>query len=185
MKSLKIKYRIVLILFLLVSLVVGSCITYSLFHSTGRVVVNQDLARFVFDANNTDHIDLDLVGLTPGSSEDYYFSVTNRKNNKLSDVTIKYQITIKTMHTMPLTIKLYSIDDQDQETEVLQCDESYSRDSDHYLICNSSELEMAYSSAVVDRYKINVAFPQQYNGIEYADLVDTISVDIKSWQKTS
>lgn len=184
MKSIKIKYRIVVILFLLISLVVGSCITYSLFHSSGRVVVNQEIAQFVFDARNTDHIDLNLVGLTPGSSEDYYFSVTNKKNNKLSHVTLKYQITIKTMHTMPLDIKLYSVGEED-DTLVMQCDETYSRDSDHYLICNTSELEMAYSGEVVDRYKINVAFPNQYNGIEYADLVDSISVDIRSWQKTS
>lgn len=184
MKSIKIKYRIVIILFLLVSLVVGSCITYSLFHSSGRVIVNQEIAQFVFDARNTDHIDLNLVGLTPGSSEDYLFSVTNKKNNKLSHVTLKYQITIKTMHTMPLDIKLYKVGNEEDEL-VLQCDESFSRDSDHYLLCNSSVEEMAYSSEVVDRYKINVSFPQEYNGIEYSDLVDTISVDIKSWQKTS
>ncbi|MBQ8132716.1 MAG: hypothetical protein IJ193_09515 [Bacilli bacterium] len=183
MKKLKVKYRIVVILFLLVSLVIGSCITYSLFHSSIRVNVNQELAQFVFDARNTDHIDLNLVGLTPGDSEDYYFSVTNSNNNKLSHVTLNYQITVKTLHTMPLTITLYDV--TDGESQILQCDESYSRDANHYLICNSPVMEMTYENAVVDRYKITVDFPEQYNGVEYSDLVDSISVDISSWQKVS
>lgn len=183
MKKVKVKYRVVMLLVFLVIVVIGSTATYSLFHSTSNLTANQELAQFVFDAKNTDHIDLNFVNLTPGSSEDYFFSVTNKENNKISHVTIQYQITIKTFHTMPLNIILYDV--KEGEKKLLQCDESFSRDENHNLICNSPVQEMSYQSEELDRYKVRVEFPEEYNGVEYSDLVDYISIDIKSWQKTS
>ncbi len=182
--KIKSKYRIVIILCTLIIIILGSAITYSFFSSDSNLSLNQEIAQFIFEAKKTDHIDLSLVNMTPGDTEEYEFSVSNKKSNSISHVTLNYQINIETFHFMPLIIELYKVKNGEQEL-VLTCDESFARDENNHLICNSPIQEMVYSNEVSDNYKIVVTFPKEYNDVEYSDLVDYISVDIKSWQKTS
>ena len=41
---------------------------------------------------------------------------------------------------------------------------------------------MAHSEEVLDDYKLNITFPEQYNSESYSELVDFIDLEIKSWQ---
>ena len=45
-------------------------------------------------------------------------------------------------------------------------------------------MEMNYTNPVLDNYKLVLEFPIEFNGEEYANLVDYISIEINSWQKT-
>ena len=85
---------------------------------------------------------------------------------------------------MPLKIELYK-DVSGKEELILECTESYSRNSDNLLICNSEVQKMVHSEEVYDEYKLNVSFPSTYNDEKYSDLVDFIDIEIKSWQATS
>ena len=127
------KKKILIILLVLVIVGCGSAITYSLFTSKTIGNVDQEIAQFVFETKKTDHIDLALVDLKPGDKENYVFSVSNKDSKFISNVTLNYQIIIKTMHLMPLDIKLYKVDEK-EDTLVLTCDESYSRDEDNNLV---------------------------------------------------
>ena len=177
------KKRIIIIIALFFGLMFGTVMTYSFFNNDNSAVVDLEIAKFVFETKKTDHIDISLVDLKPGDSENYLFSVTNKDTGVKSDVTINYQVTISTYHFMPLDIKLYNINSG--EELVLTCDETYSRDEDNNLVCNTPVEEIPYSSDGLDKYKLVVTFPSQYNGVEYADLVDYLSLNIKSWQKTA
>ena len=177
------KKKIIIIILLFFGLLFGTVMTYSFFNNDTTAVGDQEIAKFVFESSKSDHIDISLVDLKPGDTENYLFSVTNKDTSIRSDVTINYQISISTYHFMPLDIKLYNINSG--ETLVLTCDESYSRDSNNNLVCNTPIEEIAYSSDGVDNYKLVVSFPSQYNSVEYADLVDYLSLNIRSWQKTS
>jgi hypothetical protein len=143
----------------------------------------QDVAKFVFNAQNLDQIQLPIVDLNPGDNKEYTFAVSNDYSGTLSDVTIEYQMTIETYHLIPLIIGLYKVDGGSEEL-ILTCDELYTRNSENELICNSSTQEMGYSAIKLDNYKLKVTFPSQYNGEVYSDLVDYINIEIKSWQKT-
>jgi hypothetical protein len=70
---------------------------------------NQDIAKFIFNAESLDQIELALIDLNPGDSEEYSFSVSNNYSGNISGVTIEYQIIIKTYHLVPLIIELYWI----------------------------------------------------------------------------
>ena len=180
----KMKRRVILILFIACCLFLMIGITYSKFTSNASLnVIDQYLAKFVFDAKVTDTISLPLTSLTPGSEKEYSFSVTNNKDNNRSNVNIEYQIIIETFHFMPLDINLYKVVD-DNLNLVMTCDETYSRDSENKLVCNSVEQQLSYTDDLEDNYVLKVSFGEEYNSAIYADLVDFLDIKIKSWQKT-
>ena len=174
----KTRLKIIVMLVSSIVLICGSGITYSLFTSSSRLVANQKIAQFVFNATKTDVIELPITNLNPGAKSEYKFQVTNNIDNKRSDVTIKYQMTIKTFHFMPLEINLYK---ENEKTPLLTCEES-SRNTDNEVVCNTEVQTMDYKLNATDNYKLVIEFPEIYNDDTYTDLVDYIDIEIKSWQ---
>ena len=174
----KTRLKIIVMLISSIVLICGSGITYSLFTSSSKLVANQKIAQFVFNATKTDVIELPITNLNPGAKSEYKFQVTNNIDNKRSDVTIKYQMTIKTFHFMPLEINLYK---ENEETPLLTCEES-SRNTDNEVVCNTEVQTMDYKLNATDNYKLVIEFPEEYNDDTYMDLVDYIDIEIKSWQ---
>ena len=174
----KSKLKIIVMLVTSIVLICGSGITYSLFTSSTKAVANQKIAKFVFNAAKTDVIELPISNLNPGEKAEYTFQVTNNIDNKRSDVTIKYQMTIKTFHFMPLEISLYK---ENEETPLLTCEES-SRNTDNEVVCNTEVQTMDYKLNATDNYKLVIEFPEEFNDDSYTDLVDYIDIEIKSWQ---
>lgn len=175
------KYKILLVMFIVAMVLFSSGITYSIFTSSSNLSVDQEIASFIFEAEKQDHLELNLTDLRPGVSEEYNFSVANNASNNVSDVTIEYKIIIKTFHFMPLNIELYKIGDE--EELIMRCDESYNRNANNHLVCNSSIQVMEYSKEMNDNYKLKVTFEDAYNNEMYAELVDFIDLEINSWQK--
>lgn len=173
------RYKILLSLFIVMFFIFGIGITYSYFSSdTGMTTVDQRLAKFVFDTETLDRLELPLIDLMPGQSEEYSFSVSNASDDNLSDVTIEYQLTILTPHFTPLVIELYKDD-----LLVMTCDESYSRNENNELVCNSSVQELSHVNESMDNYKLKVTFDGVYNDESFSNLIDYINIEIKSYQK--
>ena len=177
------KKKIIIMIFLLILVTFFSGITYSFFNTKSEFrSTNQGIASFIFETNKVDYIELNMNDLVPGEERKYLFSVTNSKDRKISDVTIEYELRIKTYHFMPLTIELYKLSSED-ELLVGTCDENASRNSENELICNMPIATLTKSEESVDDYKLKVIFPEIYNDIVYSNLVDYINIEIESWQK--
>ena len=177
------KKKIYLVIFLIVLITFFSGITYSFFNSGATMASsNQGIASFVFEADNFDQIDLNLNGLVPGEEREYLFSVTNANENAISDVTVDYELTIKTYHFMPLVIELYKLEG---ENEVLfgTCDETTARNKDNEILCKMPTSTLVNSTEQIEDYKLKITFPSEYNDISYSNLVDYINIEIDSWQK--
>ena len=155
-------------------------VTYSFFVSDANFFANQDIAKFIFNAEETSTISVPITDLNPGDSASYSFEVTNNVDDIVSQVSISYQCIIKTYHLMPLEIKLYKTGSV--EELILTCDETFSRDGDNQLVCNSLVQKMSYDSKVSDTYRLDISFPEEFNNEDYSELVDYIDIDIRSWQ---
>lgn len=177
------KKRILTILILSSMVLFCSGITYSIFHSTANMY-NTDLgiAKFIFNTEGFDTLEFPLIDIKPSDEKEYNFSVTNNVSNDKSDVTIEYLMYVKTYHFVPLIIELYKIEGSN-EILILNCNESYIRDEDNQLVCGTNVQNMDYKSESLDNYKLKIKFDSDYTGIEYANLVDFIDIEIKSWQK--
>ncbi len=178
------KNKVILIIILGVLVTFLSGITYSLFTSKATMIsTNQGIASFIFEANNLDHIDLDLNGLVPGENKEYLFTVTNtNKKNKISEVTVEYKLIIKTYHFMPLVINLYKIEEEKEEL-IGSCDETQGRNANKELVCAMPLVTLTNGVEEKDDYKLVIAFPSEYNDASYSNLVDYMSIEIESWQK--
>lgn len=176
------KRKIIIVFVLIIAILFGSGITYSIFRSNTSGSVNQKIAKFVFEAKEVDELNIPLADMYPGVTKDYSFFVTNKQDSKISNVTLNYQIIIKTYHFMPTVIELKKVDGK-EETLILTCDESFTRNSNNELVCNSQVLEMSHNIESLDNYKLVVKFPESYNDEMYKDVVDYIDIAIKSWQK--
>ncbi len=178
------KYKFVIVLLLGILILMLSGVTYSVFTSDASLEVeDQDLAKFVFNAERLDKINLPLVNLEPGETLEYPFSVTNEDSGVVSNVTVLYELTLKTFHFMPLEINLYRLNGQ-EENLIMTCDESYSRNANNELVCNTESYQMDHSTETLDNYVLKVSFPLNYNSTQYADLVDFIDLEITSSQKS-
>jgi len=173
------KYKVLISLVVVMFFIFGFGITYSYFNSDVVLSgVDQRVAKFIFDTETLDRLELPLIDLTPGQYEEYSFSVGNGTDENYSDVTIEYQLTILTPHFTPLIIELYKDD-----TLVMSCDETYSRNENNELVCNSPIQELSHDDENMDDYKLRVTFDGLYNDIVYSNLIDYINIEIKSYQK--
>ena len=178
--------RIFIIIFLLIMIILGLGITYSAFTSENKLFINQHIASFIFEANQTDHISLALSDLKPGDEISYNFSVSNNKvvddKVNVSHVKVNYQILISTYHFIPLSIELYKGENVEP---LVVCTESFNRNDSNEVVCTSKVQEMDFNESITEDYVIKVTFPfdDKYNSEEYSDLVDYIDLEIKSWQK--
>lgn len=171
-----IKKRFKLIAITLIVFSLG--ITYSVFQSSAEIYIeDQNIAKFIFNTKKIDEIDIPISNIKPGENKEYIFSVANSLSGTKSDVSFQYQITIKTYHFAPLEITLY------KNNEIVGiCDETYSRNQNNELICNIPIMKLDHIENITDDYKLVVNFPLEYNDSIYADLVDYINLEIKSWQ---
>lgn len=173
------KYKILISLFIVMFFIFGIGITYSYFSSDTQLnSVDQRIAKFVFDTETLDRLELPLIDLTPGQSEEYSFSISNGSDDSYSDVNIEYQLTLLTPHFTPLIIQLYKGDDL-----LMTCDESYSRNENNELVCNSPVQELSYDGESMDDYKLKITFDGLYNDEVFSNLIDYINIEIKSYQK--
>lgn len=177
------KRKIILIVILVLFVAFFSGITYSFFNSGALLKSNnQGIASFIFETNKVDYIELNLSDLIPGDERSYLFSVTNSKENKISDVTIEYQIKIKTYHFIPLNINLYEVKG-DKDEFVGTCDEKTSRNENNELVCNMPIKQFEKNKKEKTEYKLKIEFPLKYNDEIYSNLVDYIKIEVDSWQK--
>lgn len=175
------KSKILVGLFIAAAILFSTGLTYSIFTSSATMSTNnQKIAKFIFNAEQTDEFLVPINDLVPNTFKEFEFQVSNNSNGQNTNVNLNYQITIKTFHFMPLVIELYKVGVEDA---IMVCDESYTRNTDNELVCNSSYQEMRYDKEVIDNYKLKVTFPSEYNGDEYASLVDYIDLSIASFQK--
>lgn len=170
----------IVILTVLIMFFLTTGVTYSLYTSSKDINIESSLASFIVDVKKTDNIDIPLSDIKPGTELVYDFSVSNNSKDKASDVFIIYNITLNTMHLMPLDINLYD----GNGNLVFTCNEENTRNIRNELECKSNDIEMAYDKDIKDNYTLKVKFDSLYNESSYADLVDYINLKVDSYQKT-
>jgi len=175
--------RKITILITLAILILGVGITYSMFFSGARLASgDQNIAQFVFNSDKMSKISIPLIDLIPGSKDDYFFTVSNTDAGLTSEVTIEYQIILKTYHFIPLNIKLYRVGPI-EDLFLMECNDTFTRNVSNELVCTMPVGEMVYSLNVSNEYRLEVEFPNAHNDEMYAGLVDFIELEIRSWQK--
>ncbi len=183
MKITKKKLFIIEIIALSFLLLVG--VTYSLYTSdTDLTSTDIAVAEFIFNSNKTDLIELPFDSLAPGDVVTHSFSVANNLDTKVSEVAVEYQITLTTLHAVPLSYELIK-DNEGIYESILTCNETSTRNAEGLLECKTTLIQMSHETAKNDNYILNISFPAVYNDVIYSNLIDYVDIEIESWQKVN
>jgi len=162
----------------------GIGVTFSLFHSETPSNMNQNIAKFVFNSETLDSLNLSLIDIKPGEIKEYSFSITNSEGETISDVLVEYQISLKTYHFIPLEIELYKVTNEG-DVLLVNCDETYARNLNNEIVCNTGIQQLNHTTTQSNDYKLIIDFPIEYNDTNYTNLMDFLDLEINSWQKVS
>ena len=168
----------ILIIIVMIMLISITGITYSLYTNMIKKEIPISLASFSVGVEKKETLDISLSDLEPGSVNHYDFSILNNIDENMSDVSVSYNIILKTGNYMPLDIKLY-----DSSNNVLFDSKDGIRNEDNELVLKTEDIIMPYSESVKNDYSLEVIFPDEYSGEEYSGLVDYINLTIEASQK--
>ena len=146
------KKKIILILLVIYILIFGVNTTYSMYNSRTDSKVELNFAKIIFNNEAIDSLSLPISDLVPGESLEYKFMVSNNKEGVRSEINIGYTISIETFNIVPVNIELY---DLEKEEPILNCNkDSFVRNSENKLICNTEEYILNFDSDNTKNYTL-------------------------------
>lgn len=184
------KIYILVGIFIVIFLVMGITSTYSAYRTNIKGEISKiQLAKFVFEKDSTQEINLDINNLVPGDSLVYDFFVANNKNNIVTDVIIDYEIEIETLNLIPVVIYLYKLEN-DNKKLVLTCNTANQNSNNSKINCLTEKQQLDYKQKINNSYQIEILYPEfDSNGnmwnLDYANKYDYISVKLNSYQSVS
>ena len=106
------------------------------------------------------------------NTQELYFEVSNKKNEKQSDVVMKYSILIQGLENLPVELKLYKYDyDEKKYSNEVQILNNESID-EYVLFFNSDN----------DKYKVVLNWTNGVKDYRYSKTIDYLKIKIKSEQ---
>ena len=142
--------------------------TTAKFVSEGHAGATASVARFspslVSDSN------IDISGIKkPGDSTEKTFTVQNFSGDSVSEVTMKYTITLQTTGNLPLR---FTICDMSEDKSVIwTCDGISGKQEYEY---EDSSLVFRPGVAGERKYRLKVEWPSSQNGAQYSGLTDAV-----------
>ncbi|RGY96823.1 hypothetical protein [Clostridium sp. AM58-1XD] len=122
---------------------------------------------------------IDVSGLYPGKTQDYQFAVTNKKGDRVSEVSQKYSITVDTTGNLPLKFQIDAGSGLPSgslvNTGELAVTAGKARTEGGFL---------PHSSETVHNYVLKVSWPEgnDNNSSDYADEIDLVTVTVNAEQ---
>ena len=117
-------------------------------------------------------LDIDVTGLSPGSSKEVTFTVTNYKDGAVSEVSQTYAISVESTGNLPLTFALSTAD---------------SPATGHALTSGGNNTWtgglLPHTVQTTHTYTLTVKWNQSYNDPKYADEIDAVRLLVNAQQQ--
>ena len=160
--------------------------TAAKYESEKMADIKPNFAFFITDVSSQSH-SIKIDNIIPSDEPYIYtFTVSNFKDNKKSNVDLRYSMEIITTTNLPLDIKLYKnpiLDNEAHHSDIItqNSDGVYFR----HLLYNSESV-MNYNSLRTDTYTLWISFPSSYkNDYEHLNgLMELIDIEIRAKQVT-
>lgn len=115
------------------------------------------IAAYVFDLHDTSGQYIDISDITkPGDSVTYSFTVTNKNDTWVSEVSENYQITMELRGSLPLSCQLSGNGETLTATGV-------------YQVKSGTEYNFQASTETAHSYTLTVLWPAEQNDLKYAN----------------
>ena len=179
--------KIGLFVFVLLIIVAIVPLTISKYQTVSSGDINSNIAFYLLkDDYLVQNVSLSNVDFDKG----YYvldFSVTNEKDNKVSDVDISYVVKIITTTNLPFEYRLYENEDYEDSNAVNLINEENTviqKDSDgtYFQTFTMEEEELLYKNPRINQYTLVVYFGDYFLNSKYQDMVESVRIIVDSKQ---
>lgn len=129
-------------------------------------------AKYVLGILNDSEINVPINGIKPNSSQDFYFEITNNKN----EVTLKYTIELENMANLPLDFILYRYDENTYEYKEIKLNANV-----------TEEFEMNAKDRINHKYKVKVKWKDNtmnlsFDSYKYSKTIDYLKIIVSAIQ---
>ncbi len=181
-KNNRLKLEIIILLVLLVMLCFLIPFTLSRFRTEARGDAPIDIAFYLLNDTYT-HQSITLDEMKPGDEKTYTFSVSNTDGTNRSEVTLDYEIVVRTTTNLQLEYELEEIV-SGVDTDVVLSSNTVSDEYGTYFkeIKTSSET-FEYTSDQTKLYKLTIKYPNALKSHKNQGVCESIEINVLSKQK--
>ena len=177
--------KLLILVFVLILLIKMISFTYSKYESRANTKPNIIVAFYVLN-KDYQSMNLNLDELFPRDEPYIYtFSISNTKGQKRCQTDLEYELSIKTTTNLPITYELYKNQNynDDNATSIKKTDEIIQDEDGTYFRIITTETEsFSFREDETNIYQLVVHFPQEYNTINYQDIIEGIEITVNSKQ---
>ena len=177
--------KLLILVFVLILLSKMISFTYSKYESRANTKPNIIVAFYVLN-KDYQSMNLNLDELFPREEPYIYtFSISNTKGQKRCQTDLEYELSIKTTTNLPITYELYKNQNynDDNATSIKKTDEIIQDEDGTYFRIITTETEsFSFREDETNIYQLVVHFPQEYNTINYQDIIEGIEITVNSKQ---
>ena len=177
--------KLLILVFVLILLIKMISFTYSKYESRANTKPNIIVAFYVLN-KDYQSMNLNLDELFPREEPYIYtFSISNTKGQKRCQTDLEFELSIKTTTNLPITYELYKNQNynDDNATSIKKTDEIIQDEDGTYFRIITTETEsFSFREDETNIYQLVVHFPQEYNTINYQDIIEGIEITVNSKQ---
>ena len=172
--------KITLLIFLILIILLSIRFTFSSYEGNVDGKVVSDIAFYLLEAGSYSE-ELKMFEIEPnGNNYIFNIDVSNYKDNIRSDVNLEYELSLVTTTNLPIDYQIYLGDDS---TDIISKREVFQDDDMMYFNRYiTSSRSFSKDRDMIDKYKIIVNFPKEYNDFKYQNILDSVEVVIESKQ---
>lgn len=157
----------------------------SKYESEAKSSANVDIAFYLLQEDYKT-MTLNLASIFPQKdSYIYTFSIGNQDGEKTAEIDLAYDLTIKTTTNLPLTyqlVKKNNLDTTDMiKTNTIEKDEY----GTYFRIITTETENLYYKTPQTNTYQLIINFPENYNTINYQNIIEALEINVNSHQLTS
>ena len=157
------------------------------YESNATSNANVDIAFYLLK-EDFHEMTLNLAGIFPKhDAYTYTFSIGNQDDQKTAEIDMTYDLTLRMTTNLPLTYELYMNEDYRKEDakNIIETNEiKQDEDGTYFRIITTKQVELYYKEPKTNIYTLVVHFPENYNTVEYQDIIEMLEITIESRQFT-
>lgn len=176
---------VIILFIILVVLIIIIPVSFSRYESSGDSNLDSSVAYYVLDTSYQ-YLDVKIPNLSPRVAPYVYnFSVSNYKDGKRAEVSLEYDLSIKTTTNLDLTYELYLNENYQNPSaqNVIVLNEIIQDEHDTYFRNITSPTQyFNYRYNETNNYSLLIYFDESFKGSEYQDIIESIYIIIDSKQ---
>ncbi len=185
-KTLYIKLIILVLCVLIISRIF--VLVLSKYESISNSYANVDVAFYVFEEDYKT-MTLNLGDIVPQENEYIYtFSIGNVNESESAEVTIEYDLKLRTTTNLPVTYELYMNEDStDRNATNIIKENTIAKDEygTYFRTMTTEKNILPYTEEITNVYQLVVHFPENYNEEIYQDIIEMIEISVSANQVTN